>query len=79
MEDVTTETVAPPIGVKPGWLHAAQRISDLAGAIQRYTDDGHGANRRFLIREWAEEIEMQLDIWDKITIMEESRLGLKDD
>ena len=25
----------PPVGVKPGWLCATQRISELASAIQR--------------------------------------------
>ena len=58
----------PPIGVKPGWLYAAQRISELAGAIQRYADDEHGTSRRFLMRMWADEILMQLDIWDEVTL-----------
>lgn len=65
----------PPIGVKPGWLYAVERISELAEAIQRYAEDGHGAERRLLIRLWAEEIKMQLDIWDKFTRMEELLLS----
>ena len=61
----------PPIGVEPAWLCASRRISELAKAIARYADDEHGAARRFLIRIWADEIKMQLDIWDKITTLEE--------
>ena len=61
----------PPIGVKPGWLHAVERISELADAIKRYADDEHGPARRFLMQLWADEIKMQLDIWDKLTIAEE--------
>ena len=61
----------PPIGVEPGWLCASRRISELAKAIARYADDEHGAARRFQIRLWAEEIIMQLDIWDKDSILEE--------
>ena len=69
----------PPIGVKPGWLHAVERISELADAIKRYTDDEHGSARRFLIRLWADEIKMQLDIWDKLTIAEESLVSKEDE
>lgn len=72
------EIYKPPIGVKPGWLHAVERISELADAIKRYADDEHGPARRFLIRLWADEIKMQLDIWDKITLAEEF-LETKDD
>lgn len=61
---------APPIGVKPGWLCAAQRISELASAIQRYADEEVGPARRYQIRMWEVEIRMQLDIWDKITDMQ---------
>ncbi len=63
----TTTTKAPPIGVKPGWLHAIQRISDLAGAIQRYADEGHGDARLYQIRLWVDEMQMQLDIWEEIS------------
>jgi hypothetical protein len=61
----------PPIGVEPAWLCASRRISELAKAIARYADDEHGVERRFLIRLWADEIKMQLDIWDKNTVLEE--------
>ena len=64
------ETYKPPIGVKPGWLHAAHRISDLAGAIERYANEGSGEARRILMRRWAEEIMMQLDIWEKLSDMD---------
>ncbi len=61
----------PPIGVEPAWLCASRRISELAKAIARYADDEHGMTRRFLIRLWANEIQMQLDIWDKNSVFEE--------
>lgn len=69
----------PPIGVKPGWLHAVERISELAEAIKRYADDENGSEWRFLIRLWADEIKMQLDIWDKLTIAEESIFAEEDE
>lgn len=68
MDNITTK--APPIGAKPGWLCAAQRIAELAGAIQRYADEETGPARRYQIRMWEVEIRMQLDIWDKITDMQ---------
>lgn len=61
----------PPIGVEPAWLCASQRISALAHAIARYAEDEQGAARRFLIRAWADEIKMQLDIWDKFMVLKE--------
>lgn len=64
------ETYKPPIGVKPGWLHAIHRISDLAGAIERYANEGSGETGRILMRRWAEEIIMQLDIWKKLSDMD---------
>lgn len=54
----------PSLGTTPAWLCASIRIADLAGAIQRCAEDEHGADRRWLIRRWAEELIMQLDIWD---------------
>lgn len=68
----------PPVGVEPAWLCASRRISALACAIARYAEDEHGATRRFLMREWADEIKMQLDIWDKITAFEEEELGIRE-
>lgn len=65
------ETYKPPIGVKPGWLHAVHRISDLAGAIERYANEGSSSKARYvLIKRWAEEIIMQLDIWEKLSEMD---------
>ena len=52
----------PPIGVKPGWLCATQRISELASAIQRYAEDEHGVARRSQMRLWAEEMVLQVQI-----------------
>ncbi len=71
----TTTTKAPPIGVKPGWLHAVQRISELAGAIQRYADDEHNAARLYLIRLWVDEMQMQLDIWEEISARQQALLN----
>lgn len=57
----------PPVGVKPGWLCATQRISELASAIHRYVyDERVGVNIR-LMRMWAEEMILQLEILDKLT------------
>lgn len=50
-----------PIGIKPAYVNAPERIAELAGAIQRYAAE---ADRRLSIRVWAKEILMQLDIWD---------------
>lgn len=69
----------PPLGVEPAWLCASRRISALARAIVRYAEDEHGAARRFLIREWADEIKMQLDIWDKITAIEEKEMRIQEE
>lgn len=52
----------PPVGVKPGWLCAIQRISELASAIQRYADDDHRVARIAQMRLWAEEMVLQLQI-----------------
>lgn len=57
----------PPIGVKPGWLHAAQRISELADAIHRHIYDEHVGVNIPLMRMWAEEMILQLEILDKLT------------
>ena len=73
------ETTKLPVGAKPGWLCAVERISELAGAIQRYADDGHGPVRRYQIRMWEEEIRMQLDIWDRITNLQELLLNRDDE
>ena len=51
----------PKLGVKPAYVSAPERIAELAGAIQRYAAEG---DRRLIIRTWATEILMQLDIWD---------------
>lgn len=57
----------PPIGIKPGWLYATERISELASAIHRYVyDERVGINIR-LMRMWAEEMILQLEILDKLT------------
>ena len=75
MSTVSPAYPKPPLGAKPGWICAADRISELAGAIQRYADEAHGSDRRTFIREWAEEILMQCDIWDMITEREKYSIG----
>ena len=50
-----------PIGIKPAYVNAPERIAELAGAIQRYAAE---ADRRLSIRMWATEILLQLAIWD---------------
>lgn len=55
----------PPLGVKPAWLSAWERVSKLAAAIQRQCNDAPHGNYRFC-REWAREIVMQCDILEKI-------------
>ena len=71
IHDFEEEEVKPPVGAKPGWLAASERISVLAGAILRYSTVEHGTTRRFPIRMWATEILMQCDIWDRITELQE--------
>jgi len=77
MDNITAKS--PPVGVKPGWLCAAQRISELAGAIQRYADDEDCVGRRYLIGLWSDEIRMQLDIWDMVTNKMEEQLMSSED
>ena len=43
----------PPIGVKPFWAAAEERIKDLAEAILRYADDSHNYD---MIKKWSNEI-----------------------
>ena len=50
----------PPIGVKPAWMAAWQRISELIDAIERQYESHNGdAN---LVKLWAEEITWQCSI-----------------
>lgn len=50
----------PPLGVKPYWMVAWSRISDLAEAIERQYEDENGNTE--LVELWAREIILQCQI-----------------
>ena len=50
----------PPLGVKPYWMVAWSRISDLAEAIERQYEDANGNAE--LVELWAREIVLQCQI-----------------
>ena len=52
------KTIKPPLGVKPCFIQAEERIKDLADAISRYANRGDYE----IIKRWANEILMQCDI-----------------
>ena len=54
----------PPLGVKPAELHARQRIVALASAICRYaaSDDVDFYKSGSMVRDWADELERQIEI-----------------
>jgi hypothetical protein len=54
--EVNTEK--PPLGVKPSWLQAEQRIKELASAIERNAEKKN-VNK---LRVWIEELGYQCDI-----------------
>jgi len=56
--DGSTVLSKPPLGVKPCYIQAEQRIKDLADAISRYANRGDYE----IIKRWANEILMQCDI-----------------
>lgn len=53
----------PPLGVKPYYIAASERIEALAGAIERYAENVDTEYET--IMEWAEEIKMQCMIAKK--------------
>ena len=53
----------PPLGVKPYYIAASERIEALAGAIERYAENVYTEYEK--IMEWAEEIKMQCMIAKK--------------
>lgn len=59
----------PPIGVKPYWISAFDRISDLAQAIDRYSDEKNTTS----IKLWAKEIISQCDLVEEMTQLDETR------
>lgn len=50
--------IKPPLGVKPCFIQAEERIKDLADAISRYANRGDYET----IKRWAREICLQCDI-----------------
>lgn len=55
-----TQQSKPPLGVKPYWMVAWSRISDLAEAIERQYEDESG--NAGLVQLWAWEIVLQCQI-----------------
>jgi hypothetical protein len=53
----------PPLGVKPYYIAASERIEALAGAIERYAENVDTEYEK--IMEWTEEIKMQCMIAKK--------------
>ena len=54
----------PPLGVKPSWMCAWQRIGDLCEAIVRQYES-HDGNAH-LCKQWAREIVMQCEIIEEM-------------
>lgn len=52
------KTTKPPLGVKPCFIQAEERIKDLADAISRYAHKGDYE----IIKRWAREICLQFEI-----------------
>ena len=50
----------PPLGVKPSWMVAWQRIGELADAIERQYESSNGNYK--LVEKWAQEIGWQCSI-----------------
>ena len=57
------KTEKPELGCKPYYVASAERISELANAIDRYAPNIDTEYQ--LISEWAEEIKMHCDIAKK--------------
>lgn len=62
-------TFKPPLGCKPYWLVADERIHELAEAIARYSIN----SRKYLssIKQWAEEISELCNMIDYLGELEE--------
>ena len=59
-----TQQSKPPLGVKPYWMVAWSRISDLAEAIERQYEDESG--NAGLVQLWAWEIVLQCQILNRL-------------
>ena len=58
MVETLNNLIKQPLGVKPCYIQADERIRDLSDAISRYAGTGNYKT----IRKWAKEILMQCDI-----------------
>lgn len=56
------ESEKPPLGTKPSWLQAEERIKELASAIERNAEKKN-VNR---LRVWIEELGYQCDILEHV-------------
>lgn len=54
----------PPLGVKPYWMVAWSRISDLTEAIERQYENANGNTE--LVELWAKEIILQCRILNQL-------------
>ena len=52
----------PPIGVMPYYISATRRIEELADAIKRNAATGNYV----YVKQWAREIILQIDLFDKM-------------
>ena len=64
-EDLTTSSTSvtiekPPLGARPYWIAASERIGELATAILRNSEDASKNYQK--ISKWAEEIMQQCDM-----------------
>ena len=64
LHGVPKQKNVPPLGCRPAWLAASDRIGDLAAAIFRQTKSDNPDFVR--IKEWNDEIRQQLRISGKV-------------
>lgn len=51
------QTEKPPLGIKPDYIAAWERIGELAGGIERQYESLHGDEKMVML--WAQEIKIQ--------------------
>lgn len=61
----------PPLGVKPAYIHAAERIKDLADAISRNAMESN----TYYLRIWANEMVNQIALLNEYKPVEIRRVG----
>lgn len=52
------EQKAPPLGLKPKWIHDLQRRREIFEAMERYSDAG-----KPIPREWIDELRELVMVW----------------